>query len=327
MVHEVVDAFPLVFRYDDGNPATYNSMRSAMTRFVLPIMFALLMACSSFADQLTDAKGRLDNFQDKNLVAWCIVPFDGKNRGPAERAEMLRRIGLRRVAYDWRTKHVPTFEEEILQYKKHGIEYFAFWGVHDKAFELFRKYEIYPQIWQTLGSPQANSQSERVRLAADGLRRLCERVRDQGCKLGLYNHGGWGGEPENLVAVCKYLREQYGLRNVGIVYNQHHGHSHVKDFEKKLELMKPFLLCLNLNGMTEDGEARGKKILPLGVGEMDVRLLSIIRDSGYTGPIGIIGHTQDDVEHRLLDNLDGLHWILPQLQGKAAGERPEFRTY
>ena len=28
-------------------------------------------------------------FDKHNLVAWCIVPFDAKNRGPSERAEML----------------------------------------------------------------------------------------------------------------------------------------------------------------------------------------------------------------------------------------------
>ncbi|MBO65778.1 MAG: hypothetical protein CL509_05810, partial [Actinobacteria bacterium] len=61
-----------------------------------------------------------DNFAKDKLVAWCIVPFDAKQRGPAERAAMLKRLGLKRVAYDWRAKHVAEFEEEILQYKKHG---------------------------------------------------------------------------------------------------------------------------------------------------------------------------------------------------------------
>ena len=76
-------------------------------------------------------------FARDNLVAWCIVPFDGKRRGPAARAEMIKRLGLRRVAYDWREEHVPTFEQEILEYKKRGIEYFAFWDVHEAAFKLF----------------------------------------------------------------------------------------------------------------------------------------------------------------------------------------------
>ena len=48
-------------------------------------------------------------FARSNLVAWCIVPYDGKQRTPAQRAEMLDRIGLHKFAYDWRAKHLPGF--------------------------------------------------------------------------------------------------------------------------------------------------------------------------------------------------------------------------
>ena len=147
------------------------------------------------APQKANAKTSI--FDRKNLVAWCIVPFDGKNRGPAERAAMVKRLGLSRVAYDWRDNHVPSFEEEILQYKKHGIEYFAFWATHDKAFELFVKHDLHPQIWQTAASPDGTTNAERVSQATKQLLPLVERTARMKCKLGLYNHGGWGGEPEN----------------------------------------------------------------------------------------------------------------------------------
>jgi hypothetical protein len=156
---------------------------------------------------------------------------------------------------------------------------------------------------------------------------LAERTARMKCQLGLYNHGGWGGEPDNLVAVCKALREQHKAGHVGIVYNLHHGHGHIHDFDKALAAVRPYLLCLNVNGMTTDGDKKGQKILPLGAGEHDVSLLKVIRDSGYTGRIGIIGHTNDDVEQRLQDNLAGLDWLLPQLDGKKAGPRPQYRTY
>lgn len=261
-------------------------------------------------------------FARTNLVAWCIVPFDGKHRGPAERAAMVKQLGFTKVAYDWRDNHVPSFEDEILQYRKNKIEYFAFWGTHDRAFELFAKYDLHPQIWQTLGSPNARAQEERVALAAKEMLPLVERTAKMKCKLGLYNHGGWGGEPENLVAVCKLLREKHKAEHVGIVYNLHHGHGHIDDFKEALARMKPYLLCLNLNGMT----VKGPQILPLGAGEADVKLLKVIADSGYSGRIGIIGHTQDDVELRLRDNLDGLDWIVPQLSGNPPGPRPKYRT-
>ena len=77
------------------------------------------------------------NFRTENLVAWCIVPFDAKKRSPEERSKMLKTLGLRRSAYDWRKEHVPEFESEILQYRKHEIEFVAFWSAHDTAFALF----------------------------------------------------------------------------------------------------------------------------------------------------------------------------------------------
>jgi sugar phosphate isomerase/epimerase len=261
-------------------------------------------------------------FTRTNLVAWCIVPFDAKHRSPAERATMVKQLGFTKVAYDWRDNHVPSFEEEILQYRKRGIEYFAFWATHDKAFELFAKYDLHPQIWQTAGSAEAPSQKERVDRAVKEVLPLAERTAKMKCKLGLYNHGGWGGEPENLVAVCRALRERHKMEHVGIVYNLHHGQGHIDDFAAALEKMKPYLLCLNLNGMS----AKGSKILPLGAGESDLKLLKIIADSGYSGPVGIIGHTDDDVELRLRDNLDGLDWLLPQLSGQSPGPRPKYRT-
>lgn len=291
-----------------------------MIRERIAILVPLAVLCGMVSAQTPKS----DIFDRKNLVAWCNVPFDGKNRGPAERAELVKNLGFSRVAYDWRGNHVPTFEEEIVQYKKHGIEYFAFWATHEKAFELFIKHDLHPQIWQIAPSPGGATNEERVTAAVKQLLPLVEQTAKMKCNLGLYNHGGWSGEPANMVAMCKMLREKHQADHVGIVYNLHHGHGHIPDFEASLAAMKPYLLCLNLNGMTT--EDKGPKILQLGAGEHDVKLLKTIRDSGYTGPIGLIGHTGDDVELRLRDNLDGLDWILPQLDGKAPGDRPKYRT-
>ena len=307
--------------------------KSILTISVLCLVIAFLggrLADVASAQTITNGTKQTRSnhlFERDNLVAWCIVPFDGKKRGPAERAAMCAKLGLKKVAYDWRNEHVPTFEQEILEYKKHGIEYFAFWAGHEEAYKLFQKYDLHPQIWRTLGSPEGATQDERVEAAAKQILPLVEEARKLGCKVGLYNHGGWGGEPENLVAVCEYLRKNHDGEHVGIVYNQHHSHDRVDDFAANLKAMMPYLLCLNLNGITRDGDQHGKKILPLGEGELDVALLKIIRDSGYDGPIGIIGHTQDDVEQRLQDNLDGLDWILPQLDGKRPEPKPTPRTW
>jgi hypothetical protein len=251
----------------------------------------------------------VDILAKENLVAWCIVPFDAEKRGPAERAEMLVRLGLRKCAYDWRQEHVATFEEEILQYKKHGIEFFAFWGAHDEAFALFEKHRLRPQIWRTAPSPNGDTRADRIEAAGEAMLPLVERTRKLGSKLGLYNHGGWGGEPANLVSVCEWLRSNHDAPHVGIVYNLHHGHDHIDDFAEVLELMRPYLICLNLNGMNSGARP---KILPVGRGEHDRVMLEVIRRSGYAGPVGIIDHrTELDAEKSLKESLEGLERLNP----------------
>jgi len=244
-------------------------------------------------------------FAKDNLVAWCIVPFDAKKRGPAERADMAKRLGFTKIAYDWRGEHVPIFEQEILEYKKRDIEFFAFWNWHESFGPLIEKHDIKPQIWKTLGSPKGETQEVKVTAAAGSMLPLLKKCKKRGLELGLYNHGDWGGEPANLVAVCQELRKQ-GHKNVGIVYNFHHGHGHVEDFKKSLQAMKPHLLCLNLNGMSGKNQ-RSQKILPIGRGANEAQMLKEILEVGYEGPIGILGHVASrDVEIVLKENLKGL---------------------
>ena len=278
------------------------------TRLIALLLFAAVLPAG--------AEKTPDNLQTKNLAAWCVVPFDAKKRGPAERSAMLAELGLLRCAYDWRAEHVAQFEEEILQYKKHGIEYFAFWGQQDEAFKLFAKHDLHPQIWQSLGSPRAESQEEKVVAAAQTMEGLAVRTAALGCKLGLYNHGGWGGEPVNLVAVCKRLHAM-GHKHVGIVYNWHHGHGHIEDWAKTLERMKPYLHCLNLNGMNTGAKP---KILPLAQGQHDLAMLKVLVASGYDGPIGILDHQSHlDTKEVLQDNLNGLEWLRKELAKPGSG--------
>lgn len=257
-----------------------------------------------------------ENLQDKNLVAWCIVPFDASKRGPEERARMLEDLGIHRCAYDWRQEHVAQFEDEILAYRKHGIEMFAFWGGHDEAYRLFKKYDLHPQIWRTLGSPSEGTREEKVKAAADSMEGLAKKTAELGCKLGLYNHGGWGGEPENLVAVCKELRER-GYGHVGIVYNWHHGHEHIKDWAQSFALMKPYLLCLNLDGMNPNADP---KIVTLAQGKHELAMLKTVVESGYSGPVGIIDHRNElDSKVALSGNLAGLDWLRKEIQNPGSG--------
>jgi hypothetical protein len=242
---------------------------------------------------------------------------------------MLGKLGFQRFAYDWRAQHLPTFDEEVRLLKQAKIELSAVWfpanlGVEaQQLLAVIKKHEVKTHLWVTMGEPAGKEQAEKFESAAKVLHPIAEESGRLGGSLALYNHGGWFGEPENQVAVIEQLK----LKNVGIVYNQHHGHDHVDRFPKLLKLMMPHLLCLNLNGMVKGGDKAGKKIVPLAQGELDVEMLTVIRDSGYAGPIGILGHTDDDAEERLADNLDGLAWLRVKLSGKDPGPKPKCRTW
>lgn len=264
-----------------------------------------------------ETDGVPDSLRPTNLVAWCIVPFDARNRTPAERAEMIKRLGMRRVAYDWRAQHVESFPEEVKQYREHGIEFFAFWSWHDAIEPFIRGGQIRPQIWITLRSPSEGSQHEMVARAAESMLPMVLKTRQLGLKLGLYNHGGWGGQPDNLVAVCEHLREHHDADHVGIVYNFHHGHEHIDGFSKALEQMLPYLLCLNLNGMADPDSVDGhtNKILPIGSGKHERAMIAQVIKLGYGGPIGILDHRNEmDAEESLLQNLEGLAALLKTIQ-------------
>jgi sugar phosphate isomerase/epimerase len=98
---------------------------------------------------------------NSNLHAWSVAPFDEVKRTPDERAQMLRRLGIRKYAYSWRQHHIPSFDAEIEAMKRYGIEIIAwnFLAVEPgdppalAALEAFRRHGIRPQIW-VMQSPQ-----------------------------------------------------------------------------------------------------------------------------------------------------------------------------
>jgi hypothetical protein len=84
----------------------------------------------------------------------------------------------------------------------------------------------------------------------------------------------------------------------------------VDQFEAYLQKMLPYLSTININGM----KVEGPKIITLGEGDRELEMLSIIRASGYSGPIGIIGHTEgEDIRVVLERNLKGLEALNKEL--------------
>ncbi|HAM70811.1 MAG TPA: pyrrolo-quinoline quinone [Verrucomicrobiales bacterium] len=313
-------------------------MRMPQPRAVLALLVTLLLlqAKPGLGAAAAAAAAPEGLFARSNLVAWCIVPFDARKRGPEARAEMLERLGFQQFAYDYRAEHIPTFDAEVEALQRHHVRLLAWWfptTLNDEGrgiLAVLKRHALRGvQLWVMGGGDAVKNPGEqelRVASEASRIRPIAEAAAAQGCSVALYNHGGWFGEPENQIAIIERLRPA-GITNVGIVYNLHHGHDHLPRLPALLARMKPHLLAFNLNGMFRDGERLGKKIVPIGQGELDGEVLGILRDSGWQGPVGILNHTDEDAEGRLRDNLEGLDWLVAQVPGHPAAARPQPRTW
>ena len=260
--------------------------------------------------------GRQDNtmlFARDNLLAWCIVPFDSKERTPEERATMLNELGIKQFVYDWRTKHIPSFPDEIEALKKHNIHLAGVWlwvapGTmktldegNEQILETIRKNHVQTDFWLGIDNRYfaGLDDEKKFERASSVIRYIHGRVNKMDCSLNLYNHGDWFGEPINQIKII----EKTGLKDIGIVYNFHHAHLQINDFPVLLKKMLPYLKAVNINGM----KVEGPKILQLGTGDRELEMLKTLKASGYDGPIGIIGHVEDmDVKVVLERNLNGL---------------------
>jgi hypothetical protein len=264
-----------------------------------------------------------DLWSRDNLVAWCIVPFDAKKRDASARATMLDRLQLRRLAYDWRPEHVPFFDAEVTTMAHHGIELTAWWfparldDTAQRILAVIARHQIHPQLWVSGGSGALKDPAEHAaRVASDTarLRPIVEAAAKLGCKVGLYNHGGWFGEPENQLAILENFRRD-GLTNVGIVYNFHHGHDHIVRFPELWSRIQAHTLAVNLNGMTLGGDKAGKKILYLGEGDRELAMMRVVQASGWRGLVGILNHRTDtDAAVALSRNLAGLETLAAKLR-------------
>lgn len=289
----------------------------------LPCAVALLLSCLVVDVAHGDAEQDNDAvFAPTNLLAWCIVPYDSVQRTPAERIAMLKRLGFTQYAWDWRSQHLADLPEEIRQAREGGVRLRAAWlwvdGRTDRVGHLseanravldaVRQAKLAVEFWVGFHANFFEGVEEPARFAKG--KAMLEFLRDEaaasGSTVALYNHGDWVGEPENQLKLVASI----GDPSVGLVYNFHHAHPQIARFREILPQMLPWLRAVNLNGMRPDGP----KILTLGEGTHEREMIRVLRESGYRGPLGILGHTEgEDVERVLRRNLAGLRTI-------AAGE-------
>jgi sugar phosphate isomerase/epimerase len=264
-----------------------------------------------------------DILAPQNLTAWCVVPFDAKKRGPAERAEMLQRLGFKNFAYDWRLKDVPSFDEEVDAMKTHSINLVAWWFPTDAGdpnaqviLNVIKRHGIHPQLWvMGSGTPTKSDadRAQRTEQEAERIGKIVELAAPFSCKVELYNHNGWFGQPDNEVAVIERLRQK-GVSDVGMVYNFSHGHGDISDFPVIWRRIKRYVVAVNVSGMVTS-----ERLIPPSQGDYELEMLRTIQQSGWLGPVGLIAEQGGDAEVTLGNDLRGIDWLRKEIAHTGSG--------
>lgn len=262
----------------------------------------------------------------ETLAAWCVVPYDDRERTPTERADVLARLGIDALAWDWRDEHATQFPAQLDALAAENLGLAAIWApIPDGELNAALESQVrtasgrglHPHLWACVefGAPGPVTENRDPRQDADRLQPLAELADETGMTLALYNHLGWAGEPLNQLRILDELAAR-GFTNTGLAYMQHHGHAHIDDFAALWERVKDRVVALGLNG-TRDGAHWGDgKVLPYGHGPRDLELARVISESGWRGLTALLGHTMDDIEARLADDLAGLDWIARALTAR-----------
>ena len=225
----------------------------------------------------------------------------------------------------------PSFDAEMDALKRHGIELVGFWfpaALNDDArviLDLLKRHNVRTQLWVTMQDPAPRREDQAEKVGGGRPRPPADRRRGGQDRL----HGRAlqprrlvrrAGEPARHPRPARPAQRGPRLQPAPRPRPPRPVPGPARNDEAAPAGAEP----------QRDGQGRRQERQedpPPRPGRPTTSCCSrTIRDSGYRGPIGIIGHTQDDAEQRLQDNLDGLDWLIPQLTGKPPGPKPRPRT-
>ena len=118
------------------------------------------------------------------------------------------------------------------------------------------------------------------------LREVADLAQAAGLRVALYPHAGaWVERVEDAVRLARQVER----KNLGVTFNLCHWlMADGTDLEARLELARPYLLVVTLNGADSGSKEWGRLIQPLDSGTFDVgRLLTKLGQLDYHGPVGL----------------------------------------
>lgn len=284
---------------------------------ILVLVLVFLFSCSSNVEYSIDVK---------DVSPWCILEFDSLERTPKERIAMLKEMGFTKYGFDKVKGDLSTMKEEFKLARENDIEISSvFLWLNSKRDSIgklsqsnqeilsnLKEIEEKPIIWVSFSNNffEGKSQEQSLELSIEMIKFIKLKADEVGCKLALYNHRGWFGNPYNQLEILRELNEE----SLTMVYNFHHAHEYVDEFPEIVKKMKPYLSHVNLNGVKKEGP----EILPIGKGDYEYGMIKNLLDEGYIGPWGILGHIKtEDVQKVLTRNLEGLKLINSKIRKEA----------
>ncbi|WP_297765222.1 TIM barrel protein [uncultured Muriicola sp.] len=277
------------------------------------LVYVLILICFTSIPNLNAQD--LDRIAIENTYPWCIVAYDSLERSPKERIALIKEIGFNKYAYDWRDEHLDDTHTELKLATEHNIEIVSVWlwlnakrdslnslsPANRRIMSIVESLNLKTTFWVSFSGNffENLSQSASVDKATELVNFIATKANSIGCQVALYNHSGWFGDPMNQLEIIRALPDH----DLGLVYNFHHAHQSIDDFPSITKAIAPYLVAVNLNGM----QRNNKKILTLGKGEHEKRMIFELQKQGFNGPWGILGHVaESDVEKILRANLEGL---------------------
>lgn len=257
-----------------------------------------------------------DPFQVAELTPWCIVNFDSLERSPKDRIAMLKEMGFKKYGYNWDDEHLNQMKEEFVLADENNIEIVSvfLWlnakrdsigklsPSNERMLHILSDIDYKPTIWLSFSNNYFKdlNQEQSMSLALEFIKFIKSKADQIGCKIALYNHHGWFGNPHNQVEIIELLPQD----SLSMVYNYHHAHDYLDEFPEIVKKIKPYLSYVNINGMIKDGP----KILTIGDGDFEHVMIKLLLEEGFNGPWGILGHIEsEDVQKVLERNINGLN--------------------
>jgi sugar phosphate isomerase/epimerase len=223
---------------------------------------------------------------------------DDKHRTAKEQAEMLKELGYAGIAWGG----ADGLAELLQEADKNGLRIFAvYMGINidpneqkydpklKEALELLKGRNAILWLLVTSKMHKPSSPQGDAR-AVEIIREIADMAAEHKVRVALYpHHTFWVERVEDAVRVAKKVER----KNVGATFNLCHWLrvDDEKNMESLIRQAMPYLFVVTINGADSGGKDWKQLIQTLDRGSFDVsKFLKALKDSGYTGPIGLQGY-------------------------------------